>query len=307
MTRVASYSHNQSLIQGMLRNQAEVYRTQQQMNTGKKAQDYKGLAPQAATVVNARAAFTRMEAYKETAGEIGQTLALIDLQTGAIADAAESLKKSVLDVLALGNGQGFEEILEADFKLIVSALNTRVGNGYLFAGSQSNVKPFTVSSLDELAALPDAKDAFANDKVKSTVRLTDTFTMEYGVVADDLGATIMQIIKEMKEFHDGPDGPVNGNLTPDQEAFLEAKLAELDKAVQGVRSIQTANGLRQSQIDDVTDQLIQQRDYLELFVSDIEDVNMAEAITRFNADQAALEVSYKVVSLVSQLNLTKYI
>lgn len=307
MTRVASYSHNQSLVQGMLRNQADVYKSQMQVNTGKKAQDYKGIAPQASTVVTARAAMTRVQAYQDTAGEIGQTLAMIDLQTGAMLDAAESLKQSVLDALALGDGQGFEEILESNFQMIVSALNTKIGNSYLFGGGQTSEKPFTVTSLDDLAALVNAGDAFTNDKTKASVRLTDTFTMQYGVVADEVAGPIMDVIKALKEFNDGPDGPINGPLTPTQVTFLEGKLDEINTAVQGMRAVQTANGLRQSQMKDVNEQLTLQADYFELFVSDIEDVDMAEAISRLTADQAALEVSYKVVSLISQLNLAKYI
>jgi len=307
MTRVASYSHNQSLLQGMLRNQADLYKVQQQINTGKKAQDYKGIAPEASTVVTARAAMARTEAYKETADEVGQTLSLIDLQLGSMLSSAESLKQSVLEALAMGDGQGFEEILGANFLLIASALNTKIGNTYLFGGAQTADTPFTATSLDDLMAMPSANDAFANDQVKASVRLTDTFTMQYGMVADEVAEPIMEIIRTMKAFHDGPQGPINGALTPAQISFLEAQIADLDTAIQGMRGLQTANGLKQGQMKDVTEQLKQQGLYFETFVSDIEDVDMAEAITRFNTDQAALEASYRVVSLISQLNLSKYI
>ena len=307
MTRVASYSHSQSLLNDMLRNQTDLYKTQQQINTGKKAQDYKGIAPQASTVVTARAAMARTDAYKEAASEVSQTLSLIDLKTGAMLEATESLKKSVLEALALGDGLGFGEILDSNFQMIASALNTKIGSTYLFSGSQTSAKPFTVSNLDELAALGDVSEAFANDQTKASIRLTDTFTTQYGVLADEVAGPIMDVIKALKEFHDGPMGPINGDLTPDQVAFLEARLADIDTAVQGMRGIQTANGLRQSQMKDVTAQLVKQADYFELFVSDIEDVNMAEAITRFNADQAALEVSYRAVSMINQLNLSKYL
>lgn len=307
MTRVASYSHNQSLLQGMLRNQADVYKAHQQINTGKKASDYKGIAPQASTVVNARAAMSRTEAYKQTANEVSQTLSLIDLQTGSMIDASEAMKQSILEALAMEDGQGFGEILESNFQMIVSALNTKIGNSYLFGGAQTTEKPFPVTTLDDLAALANASDGFANDQTLSAVRVTDTFTLEYGVLADQVAGPIMDVLKALKEFHDGPSGPINGDLTPAQITFLEGQLAEIDTAIQGMRTIQTSNGLRQSQMKDLTEQLKQQSVYFETFVGDLEDVDMAEAITRFTADQAALEVSYRVVSMVSQLNLAKFI
>ena len=43
------------------------------------------------------------------------------------------------------------------------------------------------------------------------------------------------------------------------------------------------------------------------FISDIEDVNMAEAITRVNNDQIALDVSYKLTSELSRLSLLNFI
>lgn len=307
MTRVASYSHNQGLLQGMLRNQADLFKAQQQINTGKKAQDYKGIAPEASTVITARAAMARTEAYKQTADEVGQTLSLIDLQLGSMLESAESLRQSVLEALAMGDGQGFEQILDSNFLMMASALNTKIGNTYLFGGAQTADKPFIAESLDDLMAMANTGDAFANDQTKASVRLTDTFTMQYGVVADEVGEPVMEIIRAMKAFHDGPQGPISGALTPAQATFLEDQIAELDTVIQGMRSLQTANGLRQGQMKDVTEQLKQQGTYFETFVADIEDVNMAEAITRFNTDQAALEASYRVVGMISQLNLSKYI
>lgn len=307
MTRVASYSHNQSLLQGMLRNQADVFKTHHQINTGKKAPDYKGIAPQASTIVNARAAMSRTEAYKQTANEVSQTLSLIDLQTGSMIEASEAMKQSILEALAMESGQGFGEILESNFQMIVSALNTKISNSFLFGGAQSTEKPFSVTTLDELAALANASDGFTNDQTLASVRVTDTFNLEYGVLADQVAGPIMDVFKALKDFHDSPLGPINGDLTPDQVAFLEGQLAEIDTAIQGMRTTQTANGLRQSQMKDITQQLKQQAVYFETFVGDVEDVDMAEAISRFTADQAALEVSYRVVSMVHQLNLSKFI
>lgn len=306
MTRVASYAHHQTLLQGMLRNQADLYKAQQQINTGKKSDDYKGIAPQAATIVSARATMARTEAYKETANEVSQAMSMIDLQLGSMLESAESLKQSILEALAMESGQGFEQMLDTNFQMIASALNTKIGNSFLFGGGQTTEKPFTATSLDDLVGMASASEAFVNDQTKAAARLTDTFTMQYGVVADEVAAPVMDIIRTLKDFHDTM-GPIDGDLTPAQTAFLEGQIAALDTAVQGMRSVQTANGLRQSQMKDVTDQLKQQGVYFETFVSDMEDVDMAEAITRFNNDQSALEASYRVVSMLSQLNLSKYI
>ena len=306
MTRIASYSHNQSLLQGLLRNQGDLYKVQQQINTGKKAQDYRGIASEASTVVSARAALTRTLAYHDTAKEVGQTLSLIDLQLGAMQESAQSVKDAILGALALGDGQGFMESLEASFGMIASSLNTKVGNSYLFAGAQTDQKPFAAESLDALADMGAAAHAFVNDKTKASAQLSDTFSLQYGVLADEVAEPIMAAIKAIKEFND-TSGPIDGPLTAEQTEFLESQICVLDDAIKTMRGVQVGNGLRQGQVEDVTARLDKQEIYFETFISDIEDVNMAEAITRFNNDQAALEASYRVVGMISQLNLSKYI
>lgn len=306
MTRVASYSHNQSLLQGLLRNQSELYKVQQQINTGKKAQDYRGLASESSTVVAARAAFARTQAYQSTAKEVGQTLAVVDLQIGSMLDSAQSVKDAILGALALGDGQGFMNKIEASFGMIAASLNTRVGNTYLFAGAQTDAKPFVAGSLDDLVAMASAADAFANDQTRTSARISDTLNMQYGVLADEVAGPIMEILRAIKEF-DNTFGPIDGPLTPDQVTFLENQISALDDATKTMRGVQVSNGLRQAQVKDVATKLEKQELYFESFISDIEDVDMAEAITRFTNDQAALEASYQVISMISQLNLSKFL
>ena len=42
-------------------------------------------------------------------------------------------------------------------------------------------------------------------------------------------------------------------------------------------------------------------------ISDIEDVDMASAVTRLNGDQTALQASYKVMAQLSQLSLLNFL
>ena len=56
-----------------------------------------------------------------------------------------------------------------------------------------------------------------------------------------------------------------------------------------------------------TGNLITGISYYNNFISDIEDVNMAEAITRVNNDQIALDVSYKLTSELSRMSLLNFI
>lgn len=307
MTRVASFSHNQSMLHGILRNQDAWFTAQQQINTGKKSQDYKGIASDASSVVSARSLMERAETFKKTTQHLDQALSTYDLQLDTMLKTTRSLRQTVLSALSTGDAQGFKQTLESDFGMVASSLNTSIGGSYLFSGSQTATKPFVANTLDELVALPAVGDAFANDQLKASSRVTDTFEMEYGLLANEVAEPVMEIMKALKVFNDGPSGPIDGKLNDTQKTFLKDQMEKLDIAIQGMQNHQVANGLRQKRIEEVSEQMSQQRDYWEVFISDIEDVNMAEAVSRLQNDQAALEASYRVMGTLTQLNLSKFI
>ncbi|MEX0300304.1 MAG: flagellin [Kordiimonas sp.] len=47
--------------------------------------------------------------------------------------------------------------------------------------------------------------------------------------------------------------------------------------------------------------------FLETFIADLEDVDIAEAVTRLNNDQVALEASYRSIGSLSQLSLLRFL
>jgi flagellar hook-associated protein 3 FlgL len=65
--------------------------------------------------------------------------------------------------------------------------------------------------------------------------------------------------------------------------------------------------MRYGRADELLEEHQEQETFMLNFISDIEDVNMAEAITRVNNDQTALEVSYKLTSELSRLSLLNFI
>lgn len=307
MTRVASFSQNQSLISGIARNQSDLFNAQQQVNTGKKSNDYKGIAQDASTLVSARSLQSRAETFLRTGSRVQQTLSTNDIQLTAIVDTARDLRQSVVEALGNNDGSGLPQILEQSLNLIGSALNTQVGGSYVFGGSQIDREPFAPTTLADLVALPAAADAFQNDSLRAAARVSDSLEVEYGVVADDVAEPLIGWIRDLAVFDAGPNGAIGGTLSPAQRTQLETTLSTLDAAIAQVQSRQVSNGLKQQQLDQVSDQLQSRADFLETFVADIEDVNIAEAITRLQNDQTALEASYRAFSSISDLSLVRFL
>ena len=307
MTRVASFSQSQSLLTGMLRNQADVFKAQQQVTTGKRAQDYKGIAADTSTLVTARALKEQADSFSRAGSRVAQALGTNDIQLGAIIDTARNMRQDILQALSSDDATGLPESLEQNFRLIASAINTKVGGGYIFSGSRVTTPPLAVETLDELAALPSAQDAFRNDQLKASARVAESLEMDYGVLADETTGPLMDWLRDLAIFDAGPQGGINGQLTPDHRTYLTNELARLDEAIQAIQSQQVTNGLKQQQIEQLGEQMRDRSVFLETFVSDIEDVNVAEAITRLQNDQTALEASYQAFSTLSNLSLIRFL
>ncbi|MEM7569879.1 MAG: flagellin [Pseudomonadota bacterium] len=307
MTRVSSFGQNQALLQGILRNQTELFDAQRQVNTGKKSDEYRGIADQATTLVASKSLYSRTDAYQTIAEDVGRQTSVYDLQLGLVLEGARGLREQILTAVGNNDATGFTLTVEENFGLAVDALNTKVGNRYIFAGAVASQEPVLVDTLDDLQALPAIADAFDNDQLKASARISDSVSIEYGQLADETGAALFQVFRDIADYTDGPSGPLDGELNDTQIAFLTSQIAVLDTAIQDIQKQQLLNGLNQRRLEDTATQQENQKIFLETFIADIEDVDITEAITNLNNSQTALEASYRVVSQTARLSIVDFI
>ncbi|MEM6682581.1 MAG: flagellin [Pseudomonadota bacterium] len=307
MTRVSSFGQNQALLQGILRNQEQLFEAQRQVNTGKKSDQYQGISDEATTLVASRSLFSRTDSYQTVAENVSRTTDIYDVQLGLILDTARDLRQQLLTFVANNDATGFDIVTAENYGLTADALNTKVGNRFIFGGAAASTPPVVASELVDLQALPTVPDAFDNDQLKSSARVADSVTIEYGILADEIGTDLLQIYRDLADINTGALGPVDGELNPAQVTALTQQIAALDTAVQNIQKEQMLNGLKYSKLQDITDQQEAQKIFLETFISDIEDVDIAEAISRLNNTQTALEASYRVVGQTTRLSIVDFI
>ena len=180
-----------------------------------------------------------------------------------------------------------------------------LGLSFLFSGGRTDVKPIIGDNLGDLVAAASAADMFQNDQRKAVAKIDQNTNMEYSLLADGVAGDIFAAIKNIGDFDNGT--PILGDITPAQLAFLENQLVILDSAIADLRIINSENGMRYGRADDLLTEHEERETFMLIFISDIEDVNMAEAITRVNNDQIALDVSYKLTGELSRMSLLDFI
>lgn len=307
MTRVSSFGQNQALLQGILRNQTELFDAQKQVNTGKKSDEYRGIADQATTLVASKTLFARTDSYQTIAEDVGREASVYDLQLGQVLEGARGLRQQMLTAIGNNDATGFNLVVAESFGLVVDSLNTKVGNRYIFSGAAAADEPVVVDTIADLQALPAVADAFQNDQLKASARVSDSVTIEYGQLADETGNDLLQVFRDLADYSDSAAEPLDGEMDAAQVAFLTAQIQVLDQAIQGIQKQQLLNGLNQRSLEDIAGQHEDQKVFLETFIADIEDADITEAITRLNNSQTALEASYRVVSQTVRLSIVDFI
>ena len=307
MTRVSSFGQTDLLIQAMLRNQSRIFTDQLQITTGKRSQDFAGLGSDTITLLGARDFRGRTGTFIETIKTVNSRLAANELQLNGILNTAANLRQEILTIIGAEEAAAFDALLEGNFSFIASALNAKVGGQFIFSGSKTDVRAVNGTSLADLIAAAAATDLFENDDIKLRARISDSVEIEFGITASEAATTLFESIKRLADFNVGAGGPIDGALTAVQRTFLVDELQLLDQAILDTRRFQVVNGLAQQRIEAISDQHQDTSIFLDIFISDVEDVNIAEAISRLNLDQLSLEASFRTFSTISSLNILRFI
>ena len=288
----------------LMRAQREAYDARDQLASGKKAPDLKGYANTAETIISARAAQQRSESFATSNSRIMNRLEIQDLAYQELSEAATDLRTA----LTTNDGSFMMDKVQEVFDQASAALNMRFNGSYVFGGVRTDALPFTADTIADLqAAAPDVSAMFDNAARRQTTMIEETITIDINSTASEVGTDLMASIERIADFNAGPDGPFDGQITENQQAFLETELANIIAAFDTINVAMAENGSRQKQVENATTGHEKRSDYLTIMVAGIEDADMAEAATRFQQAQTAVQVSAQTFSTLSQISLLNYL
>jgi len=305
--RIGTFANAQFMLAQIQKAENALDQSNRQVATGKLSETYAGYGDQTAVMEAARSAAARADANAAAAQQASTRLDVQDAQMTQLSDLAGQIRQALTKAAADQDAGSLMYQLEGYFNQVVDLLNSKDANGYVYAGDNSQVPPVTVSSLADLAALPSVSDAFANGTVKTTVRIGDNQTVQVGMLASDVATDLFTLLRQVAQFNAGPSGPFNnGTTTPAQQSFVESKILDSINVQNGVNAQAAANGIRYKAVQSSIDQLKASSTVYKGFVSNIEDVDMTEAVTQLNQNQVALKASFQVASTLNRLSLLDF-
>lgn len=319
MTRVSTFQQSQTLIKEMMGSQNKLSDAQRQVSTGHAAEYYKDIHMDVTNLAGSKSLLSRLEQYEANNGKVMSRLAQYDQALAGMESAGGDVLSAVMSTINTASPQGLSGTVDGAFETVLNFLNSQNTEGYLFGGTNNDVPPVNISTINDLmAAAEPPTDIFQNNDLKATVRIDENRTLEVGVLADDIGLEIMTSLQRLALWANGvvptstpvPTGPSNSfgsPLSQEDQDFLVGEIASLETMLDDLAGIRGDNGLNQKTMDETMEALNIQIDQTKVFVSNIEDVDAAEAIANLTQRELALEMSYNVLSTINRMSLLNFL
>jgi len=316
MTRVATFGNYNSALMDLMASQSRAQTAQQRVSTEKIATDLAGYGRTSEALTALKSTASRIDGFISVGEQAAARLAAQDLAMGQIYDGGDAARQAIANAMAAGRVDGLMNDLAVQYQSVQSGLNTSFQGLYLFAGGQTDSKPATATDMAALAAAPSTAAVFANDTLTQKSRIDENTTLETGFLANELGAGLTEIFRNMQLYQNGQPvtiegvtytppaaGSITGQVNEDLQAFLNAQLGQLDKANKAIVNETARNGLMQNHVDAALDTHENRRFTLDELVKDKSAVDPAEAITELEMAQIAIKASAQVLNSLRQTSL----
>jgi flagellar hook-associated protein 3 FlgL len=317
--RISTNGQSQLLLQDVLRNQQNLFARQNQVTSGMKSPTYQGISRDVGTLSGAKSIQARTEQFLAANVEVDRRMNIYDATLEGLRGVAQELRDNVLSAINTDSGIAIRSQMENLFDTAVNMLNTRDNGRYVFSGTRTDTAPVTKTTPATLAAVAASvsttpANVFANNSLKQSSQIDDNLEMNYGILGEDVGKDLMESMRRLFRFSDGtenfgftPAGSFTNPMGANQANFLKGELLNLNATIDAIDQIHAKNGVNQQSLAEVQKRHTADLNFMTIFISDIEEVDIGEAISRLNQDQVALDSSYRVLSQITRSTLLDFI
>jgi flagellar hook-associated protein 3 FlgL len=305
--RVGTNNQTSYMLSQIAKANVKLQESEFQVTSGKISNDYTGIGDKTAALEGARAAADRAKTYAASTQLAVTQTDLQNTQLTTLSGLATQLQKAIGSAVSNSNGTGLMTNAEAIFEQAAAILNSTDANGnYIYGGEITDKPPFTATSLADLVTQPSVSAFFQNGTIKKSVTVADGQTEQIGVLASDVGTDLMNALKAL--YQEDQSLSLSGQITTAQSAGLtDNVLPKVNTAYTNLTAATARNGTTYTTLKkEITNQQSLQNLYIG-FVSDIEDADMATALTNLSNNQTALQAVLTVTSKLNDLTLLNYL
>jgi len=282
-------------------------KTQEQLTTGMQITKPSDEPVKAAGVTRLNTEIARQTTYQDNMKTISTRLSAEETALTNSSDVMFRMKELAMqaanDTLSTADRKTVAQEMTQLRDQMLSLANSQDTNGnYLFAGSKVSQIPFK----------PDPKGliVYAGDQSRMQVAVGDSRQMSLNMVGPDAFHNVVRADGKGGNtgigFFQSMDDLIN-SVNGSDRVGIQCGLGELDQLQQGLSNATAKLGTDQNIIDSQNKVLDEMLLRLKSTLSDVQDLDYTQAITKLNKDQLALESAQSSFAKISKLSLFNYI
>ncbi|HEY2710827.1 MAG TPA: flagellin [Caulobacteraceae bacterium] len=302
MDRIATNSAYNAVLSNIMNAEIAQSNAGNQISSTEKATDLKGYGTGAESLTAMQATSTQVTGYLNNTQLISAKLSTQDSALSQVSGAADSAVASITQAIAVGNSTGLMQQLQNAFGSAVEGLNTTYNGEYLFSGGQVNTQPVSATQLSDLTAQPVAS-SFHNDQRQITTQVDANTTVATGFLADKVGTPLFNAFQAIEAYNQPPTGPLTGQLTTTQQAFLTQQIATLNTVQAGLNTVVGQNGQAQDQVTNMQSDLTSRQTMLAGLIGNVTQADLAQADANLQQAQLSIQAAGQVFQALNASSL----
>jgi len=302
--RISDYFMNQNFINNMGYTKSRLNEISRDISSGKQLRQPHDDPKNIGLALKYRTMQSETDQYINNANYSFQWLTTVEQELRGVSDELTHAKEVATRAANGTSGTLERRQLAADIeetiKTVVSHANARYDDKYIFSKTQTQTQSIQASDADGDGYL----DTFTT--VEDLGLPTDNMAKEVGKgIYEDMGYSAKDVFVSnnvMKSLTDLRDA-----LLADNQTNINASLDEINAASASLRGTQSAVGEKASRLQDRIGVLQNMKTQLQGMSSDLEDTDMAKAISQLNNWQTIYQASLQATAQISKLSLVNFI
>jgi flagellar hook-associated protein 3 FlgL len=307
VNRITTANYYTSVVNDLMNAQSRENTANQQVSTGKLGNDLQGFGDQTRNIIATNTVKARVDTMVGQLNTLGVKLNFQQAAVEQVSTVATSLKNSLTNALAAGDGSSIMSDAQSFFSQAAQALNTQYGGDYMFSGGQTQTQPFTATTMSDLTTQASVTSFFQNGSLTPTSQIDDATSIQSGFLASDLGQSLMSSFQSLEAFQQSAAGSFNGPLTAAQQTFLTTAITQLNTVVNSTTQTSAQGGDMQAQVTAATTTQTDRQSTLTSSLGNMTDVNEATAAAALTQAQTAVQASAQVFSTLKNMSLLNYL
>jgi len=299
--RVSTAGMNTQMISQAMRVQSEYANALSQKASGQKSESLSGLAGQAGAATSLTSDLQRSE---NLATQAATTEGLVEVAYSTvenIADVVENMRVSIAAGISgsVTDSTAVQNTAKNALESIVSLLNTKYADEYIFSGTAANTKPIDISdaNYNPTAGVADTHYYQGSDCL-SCVMVNGDNAIDYSVSAGE--SAFEETLRSLSTL-------VNMDPTLTNTATLQSAMDLLDDATTGLGLIQEKLSSQANTLTDLAEAQKTFQTYATEALKTITAVDIGEATANVSQKEVSLQASYATLSSLSKISLLDYL